>query len=295
MVLATMLAPAGAALAQSAPYYAAPRYRLVGTMLSSSQVLLWDERIGQYQLNRPGDVLDGMRILAIEPDRLLLNRGGQVVALLLSPTPRRQVMPRRVNPMPAPIAMMPPDAVQPHDAQPESVQPAPQAAPDAETAPLASPIPETAPQAPPVDAPQAPPIAAQPDGATQPTAPPAAVPPPIAASPATPRPATITISRDEFESELGDFGKLAQEVVLAPLSGGGYRLDALRPGCYLERLGLRAGDVVLSIDGRAINEPDDAARAYAWLQVTDHFTVDVLRDGSRLRLSYRITGASASL
>ena len=34
----------------------------------------------------------------------------------------------------------------------------------------------------------------------------------------------------------------------------------------------------------------DAARAYAWLKVTDRFTVDILRGGERIRLRYQLGG-----
>jgi hypothetical protein len=44
----------------------------------------------------------------------------------------------------------------------------------------------------------------------------------------------------------------------------------------------------MRVDGRAINGVDDASAAYAWLRVTDRFTVDVVRDGRPLTLRYVI-------
>ena len=103
-------------------------------------------------------------------------------------------------------------------------------------------------------------------------------------------PSSIVLRRGEFEGQLGDLERVANDVSLMPISGAGYRLMALRPGSYVEHLGLRAGDIVLTVDGRPILSPDDAARAFAWLRLTDRFTVDVLRDGGRVTLRYQIAG-----
>ncbi len=67
----------------------------------------------------------------------------------------------------------------------------------------------------------------------------------------------------------------------------------VRPGSFVSRVGLRAGDVILRVDGRAINKLEDAAAAYAWLRVTDRFTVDVLRAGQAVRLHYIIAPTAA--
>ena len=67
----------------------------------------------------------------------------------------------------------------------------------------------------------------------------------------------------------------------------------VRPGSFVSRVGLRAGDVILRVDGRPINKLEDAAAAYAWLRVTDRFTVDVLRAGQPMRLHYIIAPTAA--
>jgi general secretion pathway protein C len=70
---------------------------------------------------------------------------------------------------------------------------------------------------------------------------------------------------------------------------GGFRLSQLQPASFFARVGLRNDDVVLRVDGRPINGVDDAAAAYAWLRVTNHFSVDVIRGGRPLTLHYVIT------
>ena len=91
-----------------------------------------------------------------------------------------------------------------------------------------------------------------------------------------------------FDRELGDFETLATQVQLTRAAKGGYRLDAIAEGCFFERIGLKAGDIVRRIDGRPINGPSDASAAYAWLHIADQFTVDIERSGQPLRLHYAI-------
>ena len=98
----------------------------------------------------------------------------------------------------------------------------------------------------------------------------------------------LLLARGDFERQMGDFERLGQQVVIAPSPRGGYELASVMPGSYVESLGLRSGDVVLAIDGRPVRSPDDAARAYSWLRVTDRFTIDLLREGRRVQLRYQL-------
>ena len=110
----------------------------------------------------------------------------------------------------------------------------------------------------------------------------------------------VAISRGTFNAYLANFEALAEQVTIEPVAGGGYRLTSLRPGSILEMLGLRAGDVVLRVDGRPINTLEDVARAHAWLRVagqgegqggsapTSGFVIDALRDGMAVRLRLRL-------
>jgi S1-C subfamily serine protease len=109
----------------------------------------------------------------------------------------------------------------------------------------------------------------------------------------------VAISRNTFSSYLANFEALAEQVTVEPATGGGYRLTSLRPGSILEMLGLRAGDVVLRMDGRPINTLEDAARAHAWLrasqeqgpgtnQASSKFVIDAVRDGTQVQLHLRL-------
>lgn len=195
-----------------------------------------------------------------------------------------------VAPIPAPFAPAPP--TQTVAAAPAPVAPARVTAPPApppptvaaEPAPLAAPAQAAAPAAP---------VAPPPGAVPAPYAPPSlpafpAPPPTVAQGP------ILIIPRDAIDRELGDFSVLASEVSVSPGSRGGFQIASLRPGSFLERIGLRSGDTVLRVDGRPINAVADASAAYAWLRVTDHFTVDLVRDGRPVQLRYVIAQAQTA-
>jgi S1-C subfamily serine protease len=98
----------------------------------------------------------------------------------------------------------------------------------------------------------------------------------------------MLIPRADLDRALGDFAALSQDVQVTQVPEGGFRLASVRAGSFFERIGLRPNDVVLRVDGRPINGVDDASAAYAWLRVTDRFSVEVLRNGRPMTLHYVI-------
>jgi S1-C subfamily serine protease len=111
-------------------------------------------------------------------------------------------------------------------------------------------------------------------------------PAPVAA-PAQPV-AALPLHRRVLERELEDFEGLSQQVGVTPRPSGGFQILHVREGSFVHRLGLRGGDVLLAIDGRPIDTVEDAAKAYAWLRVTDQFRVEILRGGQRITLAFRL-------
>ncbi len=150
--------------------------------------------------------------------------------------------------------------------------------------------------APPPVAAAAPPVAASPVASppARPVASPPAAPPSALAQAALPDDdSALLIPRGELEEQLVNIAQLGTQATALPARGGGFHLAAVRPGSYLESLGLRTGDVVRRIDGRPINSVDDAARACAWLRVADHFTVEVVRNGAPVQLRFQIADREA--
>jgi type II secretory pathway component PulC len=263
--------------------------KLVGVILSSAQALVWDGERAEYALRRVGESIDGARITAMEADRLIVERDGarEEVALGSVPWKPPACHPRR---MPAVIigAMGQPEtdllaaptapaaapvAVAPAVAPPPVVAPAPVAAPVAVA--VAAPAPAVAPVPAPVFVPAA------------------RAPAPAPAQAEEDEVEATVIPRPDLDRELGDFGALSTQAQVAPSPTGGFRLMAVRPGSFISRVGLRPGDVILRVDGRAINRMEDAAAAYAWLRVTDRFSVDLIRQGQPVRLHYLVAAGAA--
>jgi S1-C subfamily serine protease len=113
--------------------------------------------------------------------------------------------------------------------------------------------------------------------------------------PPSPDSPVVVIPRNVLDRELQDFGALSDQVSLARNARGGFRLTRIQPGSFADRIGLQTGDVVLRVDGRPLNGVEDASAAYAWLRITDKFTVDVVREGRPVRLRYVITGAATAM
>jgi hypothetical protein len=353
LVLSLPLMAGGEEAAPSAATPTPPRpARLVGVILSSAQALLWDEELGEYVIHKVGEAALGGRLVELDADHIVVERGEARELIEISAPPQLRVAGRRqpkrmpamiisaapeVAEKAAPVAIAAPAAPSPPTVAPAAAPSEPLAAstsaltPVAPSAPVAvapppvaagaitsaapavaatvaAPAPVTA--APPVavpasvavPAPVAVPVSAAPTSAsTIATAPVASsvtasttTTPPVAqldSADRKPVTTTVLIPRPELDRELGDFAALSQDVQVATQPEGGFRLAQVRSGSFFERIGLRTNDVVLRIDGRPINGVEDASAAYAWLRVTNKFTVDVLRDGHPLTLRYVIAPA----
>jgi putative serine protease PepD len=75
----------------------------------------------------------------------------------------------------------------------------------------------------------------------------------------------------------------------APDAGGdGARVQELTAGSPAQRAGLRTGDVIVSVDGRAVAEPSDIAAAIADRRPGDSVRIEVLRGGERDSLTVEL-------
>ena len=62
----------------------------------------------------------------------------------------------------------------------------------------------------------------------------------------------------------------------------------LRPGTPLDALGVRAGDVLLSLDGIALTSPEQMFTAYARARTDEHLRIVLQRDGRPVQLDFEV-------
>jgi hypothetical protein len=97
-----------------------------------------------------------------------------------------------------------------------------------------------------------------------------------------------TLSRKEFDAAISDFDALGRDMRVAQTADG-VRVDEVAAGSLAYRMGVRAGDVVLDVDGKKLRSMSDAAAIYARLMDAEQFAVKVRRGAGIITLRYRFT------
>ncbi len=72
----------------------------------------------------------------------------------------------------------------------------------------------------------------------------------------------------------------------------GALITSVEPGSPADEAGLKAGDVIVEIDGQEINTPDDVAQALQDFESGDTVTITVIRDGRRKSFDVELEGGS---
>ncbi len=68
----------------------------------------------------------------------------------------------------------------------------------------------------------------------------------------------------------------------------GFRIVNIQSGSIYEDLGLKEGDVIKKVNGRSIRSPSQAMKAYRELQNSNHFKVQVVREGKPVTLNFSV-------
>lgn len=154
-------------------------------------------------------------------------------------------------------------------------------------APVAAPAPVAPPSPPAPVEPSA--VAPEASAPAEPAPPSPAPPPPPSAPPraanAAPQTAFL-VPRSHLNRSLDEGFVPGRDVTAAFEGEHGVRLQLVRPGSFLAKVGLRSGDLVTSIDGRPLRSAQDGMAAMSWLKVTEQARVELVRDGQPLTFSY---------
>jgi general secretion pathway protein C len=74
-----------------------------------------------------------------------------------------------------------------------------------------------------------------------------------------------------------------------PHPRGGALLERSPSGGLPEKLGLKVGDVITSLNGKSLSGPGDVARLYDQLVKNERVSVDVLRSGGKMNFGLQVT------
>ena len=99
---------------------------------------------------------------------------------------------------------------------------------------------------------------------------------------------TFTVNRKEIIDQIssGDFLRFINIVPVKDPSG--LKVNYVSPRSFIYKLGIRPGDVILSINDIRIRTPEDSFSAFEQLKNADSITVVVLRNGKEVKLHYEL-------
>ncbi len=104
------------------------------------------------------------------------------------------------------------------------------------------------------------------------------------------------VSSEDLERELKNLNKLSRDARIIPAfdkdspdKSIGFKVFAIKSGTLFEKIGLKNGDIIQSINGMPIDSPDKALEIYSKLiEGTSNVKVDLTRHGQKQSLDYSI-------
>ncbi len=103
---------------------------------------------------------------------------------------------------------------------------------------------------------------------------------------------TIQVDKRFIEEKTADIGAILKDIMIVPVVKNdetvGYRFKYIKPGSILYKLGLRSGDMVVSINDMPVKTAEDAFKLYNMLRNESNIKVVVERNNQRKVLNYEI-------
>jgi len=65
-------------------------------------------------------------------------------------------------------------------------------------------------------------------------------------------------------------------------------IRGVRPGTLLTKLGIQNGDILESVNGQSLSNPDAALGAYTTLRTADKFNLSIRRAGQPMMINYNL-------
>jgi len=105
-------------------------------------------------------------------------------------------------------------------------------------------------------------------------------------------PNRYAIQRATIDGSMKNMSQLLTEIRALPVlqngATNGFRLSEIQPGSIFQEIGLQDGDVLTAVSGQQLNDPARAIQMLSTLPNRNAVTVNVLRNGTPVQLSYTI-------
>jgi type II secretory pathway component PulC len=113
-------------------------------------------------------------------------------------------------------------------------------------------------------------------------------------APSPPEPDPVVLPAESVRAALANLPELLSSAVAVPryrqTDGAraieGFEVTQVQPSGPAERLGLRAGDVILDVNGQVLDGMPTVMRLFGELQATPRVTLTVVRDGRRVKVTF---------
>jgi general secretion pathway protein C len=100
------------------------------------------------------------------------------------------------------------------------------------------------------------------------------------------------LSRSMLNKVLDNAGKIIGIAAVAPkIENGesvGMEIRGIRPYTLLTKIGIENGDILESVNGQSLSNPDAALGAYTTLRTADKFTLSIRRGGQSMMINYNL-------
>lgn len=102
----------------------------------------------------------------------------------------------------------------------------------------------------------------------------------------------ISVKRDYLNSYTKDLNKVWKDIAINDIRKNGeiegFRINAVNKNSVFDKLGLKKGDIIKSVNGKIIKSYGDAFSLYNGVNKLNYLTLEVLRDNESVELNYEI-------
>jgi len=98
---------------------------------------------------------------------------------------------------------------------------------------------------------------------------------------------TYTVNRNELLEITSNPYKMFSDIDLVPTPKG-FMFKSVKPGSLFAQMGIRPGDILLSINNESLNSPEDAFRILGTLRNSQSFSVKIIRENKEITLYYKV-------